>query len=97
MKINEAIDILKVTGSCLDKRKENGKASWTDKSAINLINSAILVAVKSMNALGDAYCDILEYVDEYSETDANGNHCQKWCAMEEARKVLAKRIDEVES
>lgn len=31
---------------------------------------------------------IEEYIDEYSEVDANGWHNPKWCAMEEAKMVL---------
>lgn len=28
--------------------------------------------------------DIREYINEYSQTDENGNHSLKWCAMHEA-------------
>ena len=31
---------------------------------------------------------IREYIDEYSDTDENGNHNQKWCAMKEAEHVI---------
>lgn len=31
-----------------------------------------------------------EYIDEYAETDIEGFHSEKWCAMQEARMVLEK-------
>lgn len=31
---------------------------------------------------------INEYIDEYSDTDNEGNHCEKWCAMKEAEMAI---------
>ncbi len=31
---------------------------------------------------------IREYIDEYSDTDEDGNHCEKWCAMKEAEQIV---------
>lgn len=31
---------------------------------------------------------IREYIDEYSDTDVNGYHNSKWCAMKEAEAVV---------
>lgn len=29
-----------------------------------------------------------EYIDEYSDLDNEGNHCEKWCAMKEAEMAI---------
>lgn len=31
---------------------------------------------------------INEYIDEYSDLDDEGNHCEKWCAMKEAEMAI---------
>lgn len=31
---------------------------------------------------------ISEYIDEYSDLDNEGNHCEKWCAMKEAEMAI---------
>ena len=32
--------------------------------------------------------EINEYIEEYSEIDPDGNHGEKWCAMQEAKMVI---------
>jgi len=31
---------------------------------------------------------INEYIEEYSEIDSDGNHSEKWCAMQEAKMTI---------
>jgi hypothetical protein len=31
---------------------------------------------------------INEYIEEYSEIDSDGNHSEKWCAMQEAKMII---------
>ena len=50
-----------------------------------------LVEVPAHGRLIDAdalLVKIREYIDEYSDVDADGLHCEKWCAMKEAELVI---------
>lgn len=35
-----------------------------------------------------------EYIEEYSETDKNGLHSERWCAMQEAKMVVNQLAEE---
>ena len=36
----------------------------------------------------DTIDGINEYIEEYSEVDSDGNHSEKWCAMQEAKMTI---------
>ena len=38
---------------------------------------------------------IREYIDEYSDTDVNGYHNSKWCAMKKAEAVVLEAMDNI--
>ena len=46
------------------------------------------INVGSMISRQDAIDRINEYIEEYSEIDSDGNHSEKWCAMQEAKMII---------
>lgn len=57
--------------------------------------SAIGIAIRSLEAWSKVTEEITEYLEEYGDTDASGNHSAKWCAMKEADAVVGKHMNEV--
>lgn len=54
------------------------------------------MAIRNLEAWDKVKQGIAEYLEEYGYTDANGNHCEKWCAMKEAEALINKHLKEVE-
>lgn len=53
------------------------------------------MAIRSLEAWSKVTEEITEYLEEYGDVDADGNHSAKWCAMKEADAVVRKHLNEV--
>ena len=58
-------------------------------------DEAIKLAIRSLEAWDAVVGEITEYIEEYNDVDADGNHSPKWCAMKEAESVIKKHLKEV--
>ena len=59
------------------------------------LGQAVTMAIRSLEAWDKVTEEITEYLEEYGDTDASGNHSAKWCAMKEADAVVKKHMNEV--
>lgn len=57
--------------------------------------NAMDMAIRSLEAWSKVTEEITEYLEEYGDTDTDGNHSPKWCAMKEAESVIKKHLKEV--
>lgn len=62
----------------------------------NDYDEAFHMAICSLEAWDKVTEEITEYLEEYGDTDTDGNHSLKWCAMKEAESVIKKHLKEVE-
>lgn len=57
--------------------------------------TACKIAIRSIEACAEVLDDLAKYEEEYSDTDDNGNHNLKWCAIKEVEARVRERLKEV--
>ena len=56
--------------------------------AISALHAQDAPDINVGSMIKDAIDRINEYIEEYSEIDSDGNHSEKWCAMQEAKMII---------
>lgn len=56
--------------------------------AISALHAQDAPDINVGSMIKDAIDRINEYIEEYSEIDSDGNHSEKWCAMQEAKTII---------